>query len=240
MMPVMDGMAVLGKLRADPHFASIPVIMQTAAADSTQVAEGLRAGVFYYLAKPFEAEVLLAVINAALQQYTTQQDLRAEVKKTQHLLGLATEGHFVFRTLADVHDLSLFLANFFPDPERMVVGIFELLLNAVEHGNLGITYEERTVLDEQGTWEQEVRRRLSLPEYANKQAHVRYEKKEEEIILTISDEGTGFEWDRYLEIDLNRVMHTHGRGIAMARLMSFDALRYEGPGNTVSCVVYCG
>jgi hypothetical protein len=54
----------------------------------------------------------------------------------------------------------------------MVVGICELLLNAVEHSNLGITYEEKTRLDEPGTWEAEVHRRLRLPEYANTQAHV--------------------------------------------------------------------
>lgn len=239
MMPVMDGMAFLLKLRAEPRFATIPVIMQTAAAGSRQVAEGLRAGVFYYLTKPFEAEVLLAVVHAALQQSTTQRELKAEVKKQKQLQGLARESHFVLRTLEEVHDLTLFLANFYPDPERMVVGIFELLLNAVEHGNLGITYEEKTVLNEYGAWEAEVQRRLRLPKYAHRQVHVRYEKKAEEIILTISDEGAGFEWTRYLDIDLERVTHTHGRGIALARLMSFDAVRYEGPGNSVSCVVYC-
>jgi CheY-like chemotaxis protein/anti-sigma regulatory factor (Ser/Thr protein kinase) len=239
MMPGMDGMAFMDTLRADPRFAAIPVIMQTAAAGSSQIAEGIRAGVFYYLTKPYDAEVLLAIVNAALQQYTTQRALQAEVKKNKHLLGLATESHFVFRTLEEVHDLSLFLANFFPDPERMVVGIFELLLNAVEHGNLGITYEEKTILNEKGNWEEEVQRRLHLPQYANKQVHVHYEKKADEIVLTISDEGSGFEWDRYMDIDLDRITHTHGRGIALARLLSFDAVRYEGPGNSVSCVVYC-
>jgi hypothetical protein len=213
--------------------------MQTAATASGEVVEGIRAGVFYYLTKPYVADVLVAIVTDALQQVTTQRALQAKVRQHQQLLEFVTDSHFVFRTLEEAHDLALFLADFFPEPECRVMGIFELLVNAVEHGNLGITYEEKTVLNEQGTWEQEVQRRLSLPEYASKRVHVHYEKRAGERVITIRDEGEGFEWDRYLEIDLERVTHTHGRGIAMARLMSFDALRYEGPGNTVSCVVRC-
>ena len=67
MMPVMNGMELLEKMRADPRFVSLPVVMQTAAAGKEQVAEGLRQGAYYYLTKPFERDVLLAIVEAALE-----------------------------------------------------------------------------------------------------------------------------------------------------------------------------
>lgn len=239
MMPVMDGMAFMLKLRAHPDFAHLPVIMQTAAAETNQVAEGIRTGVFYYLTKPYDGEVLLSIVQSALQHLGAHSELRTEVRKYKRMLGLISKSDFIFQTLEEAHDLTIFLANFFPDPERMVLGISELLINAVEHGNLGITYEEKSLLNKNGRWEEEIQRRLNLPENVNKRVRVRYEKKAEDITLTIRDEGRGFEWHRYLDMDPDRATDTHGRGIAMSRLMSFDAVRYEGTGNTVTCVVRC-
>jgi anti-sigma regulatory factor (Ser/Thr protein kinase) len=33
-----------------------------------------------------------------------------------------------------------------PDPSRVVLGLTELMLNAVEHGNLSISYDEKSRL----------------------------------------------------------------------------------------------
>ena len=52
MMPVLDGMALLRRMKADQRFAAVPVILQTAAAAPEQVREGLDAGAYYYLTKP--------------------------------------------------------------------------------------------------------------------------------------------------------------------------------------------
>jgi anti-sigma regulatory factor (Ser/Thr protein kinase) len=53
------------------------------------------------------------------------------------------------------------------------------------------------------------------------------------ITLTIRDEGDGFAWQKYLDFDPERAFDPNGRGIAMARMMSFDAVEYQGNGNTV-------
>lgn len=46
--------------------------------------------------------------------------------------------------------------------------------------------------------------------------------------MTITDQGEGFAWERYLEMDPSRAFDTHGRGIAMARMISFDSVEYRG------------
>ncbi|MCB1917743.1 MAG: response regulator, partial [Rhodocyclaceae bacterium] len=66
MMPGMDGLEVLRRMKDTPRLRDLPVIMQTAAASPDQVREGIAAGAYYYLTKPFELETLLTIVRAAL------------------------------------------------------------------------------------------------------------------------------------------------------------------------------
>ena len=115
----------------------------------------------------------------------------------------------------------------------MVLGLQELLTNAVEHGNLGISYADKTRLVLENRWADEVERRLAQPGWGRRTVTVTLSREAGDITLTIQDEGDGFDWRKYLEFDPERAFDPHGRGIAMARMMSFDALDYQGNGNTV-------
>jgi anti-sigma regulatory factor (Ser/Thr protein kinase) len=143
------------------------------------------------------------------------------------------EARFILRTIEQARDLGSMLATACPEPERVVVGLTELLLNAIEHGNLGITYEEKTKLDTRQAWQAEVARRLELPENKPKRVEFLFERLPTEIRFTIRDEGDGFEWRRFLQIDPRRAFDTHGRGIVMARAYSFTSVDYSEAGNEV-------
>lgn len=235
MMPNMDGMEFMAKLKADESVAQKPVIMQTAAAEKSQVAEGINAGVYYYLTKPYDVEVMQSVVRAAMSDYANYSMLRAELLRHKQKLNLVKESYFEIVTLSDARYLSTFLANFYPDSQRVILGISELLINAVEHGNLGITYREKTDLHREDRWEAEVERRQQLPENSGKVVLVHFKREGERILLTITDEGEGFDWQQYMKIDPERATHSHGRGIALSNLLSFDAVRFQGTGNTVTC-----
>ena len=239
MMPVMDGMEFLRKMKTESDVPDIPVIMQTAAAEKEQVAEGIRAGVYYYLTKPYYKLVMQSIVMAAVADYAKYNKLRSEVKKIVRNLSLIKEARLEIRTLEDVSSLSTVVANFFPDPERVVLGISELLTNAVEHGNLCIGYDEKTELNNSGTWEQEVKRRLAMPENVHKKVNITFQRTEHFITLTIKDEGDGFDWREYIDISPERATHNHGRGIAIAKMTSFDRVEYVGNGNEVACWVSC-
>ena len=62
MMPKMDGITVLKKLRAGG--SSLPVLMLTAKAEIDDKVLGLDSGANYYLTKPFDAKELLAAVRA--------------------------------------------------------------------------------------------------------------------------------------------------------------------------------
>jgi two-component system cell cycle response regulator len=59
-MPVMDGIAMLRRLREDPELRRTPVIMLTAEAGCESMATVARLGVRDYVTKPFREEQLLA------------------------------------------------------------------------------------------------------------------------------------------------------------------------------------
>jgi anti-sigma regulatory factor (Ser/Thr protein kinase) len=66
---------------------------------------------------------------------------------------------------------------------------------------------------------------------------VAFAKENDEIRITITDEGEGFDWQSYLTLSPERAMDNHGRGIAMAGLLSFSRLEYRGRGNEVVAVI---
>ncbi|AMK75297.1 MULTISPECIES: response regulator [Methylomonas] len=236
-LPRMDGMELLRLIKGDRALASIPVIMQTARSDKQSIQDGLSQGAYYYLTKPIQPEILLAVIHAALQQRHELREMLESVNRAERPLAFLHSAVFRFCDLEDAKMLSHFLAQSCPEPERVIQGLQELMINAVEHGNLGISYAEKGELMMAGVWLDEVQKRLKLPEFSRRYVSVHFQRLPDKVIFTVQDQGAGFDWQDFLDFSPERVFDLHGRGIAMARLMSFDRLEYQGNGNTVSAVV---
>lgn len=66
MMPEMDGLEVLGRLKAVTDTASIPVILLTAKVQYEDVLGGYKLGADYYITKPFTSTQLVNGINLLL------------------------------------------------------------------------------------------------------------------------------------------------------------------------------
>jgi len=64
MMPGLDGYEVLKFIRSNAELASIPVVMLTARAQLDDIQQGLSLGADAYLAKPFDPEELLSVVES--------------------------------------------------------------------------------------------------------------------------------------------------------------------------------
>src|SRR6516225_809556 len=67
MMPKIDGIEVVKRLKADPRLPFIPVILVTAKADASDVLTGLESGGDDYLTKPVDHAALLARVRAMLR-----------------------------------------------------------------------------------------------------------------------------------------------------------------------------
>lgn len=237
MMPGMDGMKVLVKMKQHPVLSQIPVIMQTAAGTQQQILQGLQAGAYYYLVKPYDKATLLAIVDAAVRDHSNYLEVRQDLRRTTRTMGLLESATFTFRSPEEAKNLAALLAHAYPDPNRVVTGILELTLNAVEHGNLEIGYAQKTQLIEEGKLDEEIARRLKDPLYASRVATAHFARQSTKLSLQISDRGKGFDWKQYLDFDPDRACDTHGRGIAMANKLSFDQIEYRGKGNRVITVL---
>lgn len=67
MMPKIDGLEALKRLRASPPTSVIPVILLTAKVQYGDVLGGYKQGADYYLTKPFTSSQLLNAINLLLK-----------------------------------------------------------------------------------------------------------------------------------------------------------------------------
>ena len=77
MMPKLDGISVLKKLRANGN--SIPVLMLTAKSEVDDKVLGLDSGANDYLTKPFHTKELLARIRAITRSQTDQRDSKMKL-----------------------------------------------------------------------------------------------------------------------------------------------------------------
>ncbi len=78
MMPEIDGLEVLSRLRADHKTADIPVIMATAKGTEIDKIGGLNSGADDYLVKPFGVMEMVARINAVLRR-TKKSDVQSDI-----------------------------------------------------------------------------------------------------------------------------------------------------------------
>ena len=238
-MPRMDGLALLKWMKGRVALQDVPVIIQTAATTSAEIALGIRAGAYYYLPKPIDLGVLGSVVGAAVR--SRDRYSRLENLVVRHSVGLnrMTSGTFHVRTQDEANDLAVTLSLACPDSQARVIGLFELLINAIEHGNLGLGYDEKAALLAQGGLDEEIDRRSALPEYAARYVTTTFRRYPDRIEIEIEDQGDGFVWQPYLDSDPNRAAALHGRGIAIARQLSFDHLEYRARGTSSPCRSSC-
>lgn len=235
-MPRMSGIELLRWIKEQQGLEDIPVIMHTVLSGPEQVKEGIDAGAFYYLPKPATEDVIRSIVRAAVADWKDRKRLLERLKREEAPFLHLVEGHFRFRTLAEGEHLAVMIANSCPEPERAAM-IMEMITNAIEHGNLGISYQEKTKFMEEGTWYAEIERRLNLPEHSAKYVDLRFRRLPDKITVLVEDCGPGFDFKPYLTLDETRLLDNHGRGIAIAR--SYLNLEYQGTGNKVLVTIPC-
>ncbi len=87
LMPDLDGLAVLERLKADPATRDVPVIMISALDDLTAIARCIQAGAVDYLPKPFEPVILRARLAASL----AEKRFRDQERDLVRALGVVTD-----------------------------------------------------------------------------------------------------------------------------------------------------
>lgn len=134
------------------------------------------------------------------------------------------------------------LARYLPqsDIPMIRIGIREILINAIEHGNLGISFDEKTRALGNDAYIDLVHRLQKDPHLSARKVTIDYSLDDEKVVYRVSDEGDGFNYSEIMTQDpaeQNEKMLPHGRGLIMARNV-FDEIQLNEKGNVIALVKY--
>lgn len=111
MMPVMDGITALKKIRADGN--QIPVLLLTAKSEADDKVMGLDSGANYYITKPFDTKELLAAVRAITRK-EEQTDNRlhfGNITLNTSTYELASDTDSVKLTNKEFQMMEMFMSN---------------------------------------------------------------------------------------------------------------------------------
>jgi DNA-binding response OmpR family regulator len=237
-MPGVDGLAMLREIRE--RSSECFVVMITGYGSESSAIEALRLHANDYLPKPIGMDSILHLLQR-FGALAADRDLDVEIRsmvERRHLTMKVDNRREM--TVKVVNYLVAETGNSFSADERQGIrlGLVELIMNAVEHGNLGITYEEKSAALREGEYSLDTlfRSRLEDPERAARRVTIEFEADREACRWLISDEGEGFDCHAVADpLEDVRVLQPHGRGVFLSRF-HFDELEYLGKGNVVRAV----
>jgi DNA-binding response OmpR family regulator len=235
-MPRRDGLSVALTIRQEDP--GVPVSVITGHGSEATAIRALRAGVTDFIKKPVRLEDLIAALAR----------MEASRRPAEQLAGLPDTVRVVARSWTyeagnDLLAIPIFIDTMLEQCGQGIEGMAvmelslalrELVVNAVEHGNLGITYEEKTRALESGAFEALLAERVGAPPYRDRQVKVVATRAERRLLFTITDQGQGFDWLALPDpSEVPDLLSLHGRGVLLSRL-SVDSLHFNEAGNEVT------
>lgn len=154
----------------------------------------------------------------------------------QPAIGHLVRGEFVIRTLQQAEKLATMLAHHCPNASDAAVGIWELLANAIEHGSYEIDFDTKSRLLLSGEYRRELKARAIDPRYGGRCVKVGFRRTLRTITIRIEDQGPGFDYAMVIGAGF-ATDKPNGRGIALARKITFTEVRYLGRGNVVVATI---
>lgn len=228
--------ALFEGLEEDPWLDSIGIILVVP--DVEEVIEHYQGFNIAYFLNEHEVDRNLAKVIRILDEKRDFLNYDGIIKKITVL-----SGELSLRTdLLLVQYYSSLFSNYlfkegFVDREKkysVKLTLEELLTNAMEHGNAGISFDDKTRLQQEGRSIQDlVEERMRVPPWKDRKVLLAYSISPVESRFTITDDGDGFDTSTIPDPQTVSAFDLeHGRGIFLSR-NSADSLDYNSRGNEV-------
>ncbi len=241
--PGFDGFEIMDRVVADPWLNNGSIIAFHEDNDTLQKINELENTNIIISLSYAEAEYLMQKVLKVIQenqqilfQRAIQSDLAANVSGSflldSDVLMIPCYANLIANYLYNMGFVEAKKKN------RISLSLVELLINGIEHGNCGITAEEKTrYLEGHGTIHGLIEEKAREPAVAAKRVTFQFDIGRHESNYVITDEGPGFDWKEFVdterEVDL---LSSHGRGILLS-LNAADAISYNDKGNEVRITV---
>ncbi len=225
---------VVRKIRLE--FPNLPLLALVGKGHQDLVISLLQAGTFACLESPFQPGDLAHNLKKILANSTDTYNPFA-MKYEERTLIMPNDFSLVMHVSKSLVDGALPLHE--KHRYHIILGLAEIINNAVEHGNLGISFEEKsTALKASRFFPLAIERSQKEP-YKDRVVTIRSRifPDLQRIEYFVGDQGNGFDW-RSLPDPKNKenILNRNGRGIMMARY-AFDEMTYNEIGNEVTMVV---
>ncbi|MEQ8821869.1 MAG: response regulator [Sumerlaeia bacterium] len=234
-LPKGDGIRVLCELKKIDR--DVLVVLITGYGGEKVAVEALRHGASNYLNKPINSDYLKQLLHRyhrIVEGRENAQRICSHITSTSVAVRIPNETPLItplvehlLRSVREIHQEA--------DISGLHLGLEEMIRNAIEHGNLGIGFEEKSDALANCALQKLMAERLAIPQFAARRVTVDLTLTGDLFRCVVQDEGEGFDYRRqehYNPLAPEALDRLNGRGIFLTRAF-FDELNYEGCGNRV-------
>ena len=124
------------------------------------------------------------------------------------------------------------------DIQAISMGLYEVITNAVEHGNLNIDWETKNKALQAKRLDELIEERMNKEPYASRKVTIECFLERDKVNFVVGDEGDGFNHEEVPDPTTDENLSTpHGRGLFILGTC-MDEVSFNQKGNRVSIVKY--
>ncbi len=217
-------------------YPDLPVIAILGKENSNLIIELLQAGTFACLSMPVQSGDLIYNLGKIIANTTDTYNPFAMVYEERTLI-MPNDFSLVMQVAKSLVDGSLPVTE--KNRYHIILGLSEIINNAIEHGNLGISFAEKSDALKASRFYQIAIERSNKEPFRERVVTIRSRifPNLRRIEFFVADQGSGFNWHLLPDPkDKENILNRNGRGILMARY-AFDEMIYNDIGNEVTLVV---
>ena len=214
-----------------------PVIIITGYSDHHLIVEAMENGATELLKKPFkqkDLKYLLSKIEILLKRIHVDLSSRFVLWEKRHYR-IPNDIHVVPNVVDYLFDRVDYLCE---NDSFLRIGLQEVLINAIEHGNLEISYSDKQKMLDGGDYNQLLAVRATQDRYKEKYVDIKIFSTPQYLKVIVEDMGNGFDLSALPNLgDPENFFKESGKGILMA-INAFDQVQYNDVGNAVTLIKY--
>ena len=235
-MPELNGLELVSAVME--RHPAVPVILMTGKGSEEIAVQALQAGAASYVPKTALKQYLLQTVHDVLAMTYdkhSHQRLLESLRRGEFTFIMANDSTLIPSLISYVQSLvcSVGLCDE-STVIRVCIALEEALRNALFHGNLELTSEQRE--GDANEYERLVNERTTQEPYSSRHLRVRVKVTPGSGTFTIRDEGPGFDPSKLPDpTDPENLEKVSGRGLLLMRTF-MDDVRFNSTGNEVTMV----
>ena len=233
-MPEMDGLELVRAIRRD--YPALPVILMTAMGSEDVAAKALHHGAASYIRKRSLAREVLRTVGSVLaiaRALPTQKQVFDCMTEDQLDFVLDNDSAQIPAILGHLELVASLLHPRDPaDGIRVGIALHEVLVNAIQHGNLELNSDLREV--DERLFQDLGEERRSLFPFRDRRVRLRARLSRSEAVYVVEDDGPGFNPSALPDpTDPANLERCSGRGMMLIRTF-MDEVEHNEKGNRIT------